>query len=536
VGNTALSASARVATPVWSWNAIALLLVIVALGAAMRVYVFRGYVGLDDAEYSRIAYQMGYGGGSLTTYAGPPVFPLRVGLTVPTAIIYRAFGLSEWAMVAYPLALSVLSLVLVYACAGILFGPRAGLIAATLLSVFPWDLDCATKLLPDLPGAFFAAVGVTAIVALEAADIRRQSLLFVGGVAAGLAFGISWLCKESVTYLAPLCAVLMVMDARRDWSRTVPLWSGVALASVSILVGEVVVYRMLTGDVLFRFHEVERNYQENRKFFFSEGNPFGWVAGQTYAQAIIHRLFISGPKSFFADSTLLYLPLVGLMGSVHGWLRRDRSFLIPSIWLWTVVLMFNFSSSSTASYVPLALYQRYLYPIFFPAIVLVSGYLARTVFSAEIFRLGGNLASRVVGAAMAATIAWTAVPQLYYTLRYRQTAWTADVREVSRKIAPDAVVYADTLTLRALEFFRGYPPERTWIDFEDMSAGEVAPGALVMVNDQYIQWLERHGGIWSSRTSGYASHPFYHTPHPSWTAIYRNDNLVVYRVDRAATH
>ena len=57
-----------------------------------------------------------------------------------------------------------------------------------------------------------------------------------------------------------------------------------------------------------------------------------------------------------------------------------------------------------------------------------------------------------------------------------------------------------------------------------------------MVNAQYIQWLERHGGIWGSRKSGYANHEFYRSAPASWTPVFHNDNLSVYRVDKAAAH
>jgi hypothetical protein len=190
--------------------------------------------------------------------------------------------------------------------------------------------------------------------------------------------------------------------------------------------------------------------------------------------------------------------------------------------------MFNFASSSTASYVPLALYQRYLFPVFFPAAVLVAGFLARALAPVDVPR---SPRSAAVAAVAAALIVWTTLPQLYYTLRYRQTAWTSDVREVSARLDPDTIVYADTLTLRALEFYRHYPARRQWVDLEDLPRAEPPSGAMVMVNKQYLQWLERHGGIWGSRTSGYAEHGLHRTPAASWQRVFDNGNLSVYRVD-----
>ena len=44
------------------------------------------------------------------------------------------------------------------------FGPRAGLIAAALIACLPIDLGSATHLVPDMPAAFWANLGVLAVL------------------------------------------------------------------------------------------------------------------------------------------------------------------------------------------------------------------------------------------------------------------------------------------------------------------------------------------------------------------------------------
>ena len=55
---------------------------------------------------------------------------------------------------------------------------------------------------------------------------------------------------------------------------------------------------------------------------------------------------------------------------------RDRRFLAAGVWFLVLMIMFNFGSSSVISYRPLPLFERYVYPILLPAVVLVSGTLA----------------------------------------------------------------------------------------------------------------------------------------------------------------
>src|SRR5262245_7320775 len=241
-----------------SRRSLVALLLIVTAAAAIRAYLFTGYVGLDDAEYARFASRLVHGALLVGDYHGPGVFAARVGIVVPTAVLFKVFGVGERTMVAFPFVLSILSIVLIYVCTRLVFGEPAGLIAAGILAVLPWDIDSATKLLPDLPSAFFAAVAMTVLVAANRFQWTGRRAFFAGA-SAGLSLGLAWLCKESVAYLAPFCAVLIVAQWRDDRTRALALWSGVALASFAVLATEMAVYHWVRGDFLYRLHEVERN-------------------------------------------------------------------------------------------------------------------------------------------------------------------------------------------------------------------------------------------------------------------------------------
>ncbi|OFV93311.1 MAG: hypothetical protein A3H95_05865 [Acidobacteria bacterium RIFCSPLOWO2_02_FULL_64_15] len=513
------------------------LLVILVFAAALRIYMFRGWVGLDDAEYARFAALFAEGRPFPSDYSGPAVFPLRVGVFVPAGLLFRWFGVNEWAMVLYPLAVSLTSIVLIYASAALFFGWRAGLMAAALLSAYHWDLDSATKLLPDLPAAFFATTGIMLIVALERHVSRTWSRAFAGGLLAGLAFGLAWLCKESLAYLAPFMFTLLAITVWRGGPRMWLVWAGVAVGSASVLAGEMIAYQAATGDFLFRFHEVERNYRQWPNGFFTSGSDFGWKEGTTRSAALMDRLFVSGPRTILFDPSLYYVPFIGLAATAYAWVRRDRAFLVPGLWLWALVVMFNFGSSSSTEYIPLALFHRYMYLMFFPAIVVVAGFLARTL--APVLHLdirprtlvaaGGGLAAVVL-------MLWAAAPHLYYDVTNPRN-WTDEVKKLRATVRPDVSVYADGITLRAFEFFAGYPERTAWTDFANIdSSKDIPPGSLVVVNKQYIAWLNRNAGMWvafppgPTDRSGYRMHTFYDQAPSNWTEIWKNDNARLYKV------
>ncbi len=511
-----------------------LLLLILAASAATYARAFRGYVGLDDAEYAHLAYEIARGTFHPGAYHGPVVFPLRVGVLVPAAAVYYAFGLTEWSTVLYPFVVALLSIALVYACATMLFGHRSGLIAAVLMAILPWHIDSATKLLPDLPAAFFATLAVAVLILVGRRRVAGRGALLAWGGAAGLALGASWLCKESVAYLAPFFLVALILTVRREGPRMWLFWIGLAAASLGVLAGEMLTYYHLHGDLLFRFHQVEVDYRQNAKYFFTEGSAHGWSEGGSRWRAVANRVFVSGPSTLFLDPSLLYLPLMAAIATLYGWVRRERTFLLPAIWFWTLAFMFDFGSSSVTEYIPLALFQRYLYLLYYPSIVLAAGFLARTLLPSRapgVAPRAWTPAFRLVGLAMAATIVWVGGRQALYDVRHPQTWWLDDVRAVRGQVTPETVLFADTLSLRALEFFDRYPAHTRWTDFDQVPAGAQLPGgSLVMVNKRYLQWLHQHGGIWGSRRTGYPVLAFYDRAPASWTVVWQNSNLSLYRV------
>src|SRR5207244_358342 len=80
---------------------------------ALRLYEFRGFGALDDAAYAQIAHQMASGMFRIGAYNGPAVFPRRVGIIYPTALLFRPAGVSEWTMVLFPFAISLLPIVFI---------------------------------------------------------------------------------------------------------------------------------------------------------------------------------------------------------------------------------------------------------------------------------------------------------------------------------------------------------------------------------------------------------------------------------------
>jgi len=512
-----------------------ILFIIVLLAIALRLYCFRGFVGLDDAEYSRFANQMNQGTFALGSYEGPAVFPLRVGIIFPTAILYGLFGISELSMVAYPLALSILGILLAFFCGSYLFGRFAGLIAAAIWAVLPVEMQNATKLLPDLPGAFYGAVCVIFLLLVLKTRIHRKLILFSGGFLAGIAFGMSWLCKETIAYLVPFLVILFIVTSRQDFKRNLPIWIGAAAGALGVLFAEMAIYYHLTGDLFFRFHEMERNYLQWKDGFFTEGSRWGWPIGGSYVKALVKRIFLTGPAFFFLNPQFLFIPSFAAIACLHACYWQDKKFLIPSLWFVCILIMFNFSSSSLSSYMPVPLFERYFYLLFFPAVLVTAGFLGKLISSKR--RGESSIVHKEQafwGSILLAVLILIGGYQAFRAVRDigNIKAWKVDTRRASHDLSPEQTVFTDAISKKGLEFYWRYPDELKVIDFEGIkSTADIPQGSYVLTNRQYVDWLVLNAGMWLTKNAVYKKPEFIDKPPRTWKRLWKNTNASLFEVE-----
>ncbi len=507
--------------PVW-----VLLLSVVLLAALLRIGTFSGYIGSDMGVYSWYAYKMAKG----EFRAGTEVLGMRVGLFAPAALAFKIVGRpDERALVAYPFALSLLSVILAYSLARVLLGHRAALIAAAIQAIVPIDTRSASLLLSDLPAAFWGNLGVLLILLGGARpSLGAKTAL---GVLGGLAFGVSWLTKETIVYLLPFVAGYLAWLCYRG-RRNLVLAISASAGVLAILAGESLVYYLHTGDLLYRYHVTERNYQVARQWFFTEGSPYGWIEGR-YWSALLRRLLFQGPVAIFLNINIGLVPGAALLGVLYAVARRVRALTLPALWFVSLVLLFNFGSSSLQAYRPLPLTDRYLYPIFLPAVILLAGFL-----DILIQRPSNEVARERLfwGSVLAAGIA---VICLFGVYAYARAGVGSPVaRAAARILEPRDRVFTDPRTADGLSFFWGYPnvtnvkdfegmsasANLTNVkDFEGMSASAVPPGTYVLIDRSWIDFLRS--------TYGYRPPDFYDRIPRHWIQKWSGWSGVLYWVE-----
>lgn len=520
---------------------LAILLVIILAGLALRLLYFHGVWGTDDAEYVRLANAMARGNfidyvnrNFVESITGPAHIPYRTALIFPLSVLFRLFGVSEPVLVIYPLLISLLVIVLAYLCGRLMFNPGAGLIAAALWAFMPNDIIRANAYLPDIPASFYGSLGVMVVLVFIYYDTGKRASLAAGGIIAGLIFGVSWLSKESVIYLIPFTAMLLVIMLRKDFNRGLTFGIAMAAASASVMAVEMIAYYTINGDLLSHFHGTEKSYSQTRSYLFYEGSRFGWPEGGSRLKALVKRLFMSGPSTIFLNPLFLYVPAFGLVAWAHSIYRRGcNSINIAGFWMITLAFMYNFSSCSTSSYTPLVLSDRYLHPIMFPASLLVAGFIiqmfsgTRTDDQADVgkerFFWGALISVMLVLIALNGTL------RLVRDLG--QTKSVYEPIKATKLITPADRVYTDPLTTKSLEFSWKYPESMNVVDFEDMRADDIGPNSFVLIDRFRVAWLKVNVDMWLTNEYGYHEPEFFKKPPESWKVVWQNVHATLYRVD-----
>jgi len=214
-----------------------LLLSIVGLFFVVRLVLFVGIVGSDDASIASLALRL--------LDEGPFVpdshYSARIGLIYPQALIFALFGVGEWQMAFLPLLASFGGLVLAYLIGKHYGGEKVGLLAALFVALFPLDAFSSSTLVPDLPLGALLALTFYLLIRAEQADSLLLALV------AGLVWGWAYLIKVEAFFLL---FVVLLMWGMRHLGFKVVFVCGLAVGAVVLT--EHLVYYFASGDVSLR--------------------------------------------------------------------------------------------------------------------------------------------------------------------------------------------------------------------------------------------------------------------------------------------
>lgn len=328
------------------------LIVIVLFAILLRLIFFSGIDTSDSVYYTKFANDiLNDKFPSETTQLNA-----RIGLLIPVAISYSIFGVNDFSSTLFPLLASIFGIILIFHFGKFLFNEKVGLVAAFLLSFFPLDVLYSTRLLSDLPSAFFS--GLSIFLFLKAEKIVRKSNSYLFYILSGASLGIAFTIREMAIIMLLFFLVYVLYKKEFKWSY--------------ILIG--------TGFLLILI--IETGF-----FYYYTGNPFFKLEGADYALGtIVHddlfygrlsfpKFFVTWPYVVFGNIQqgyfFTFISLAALYWLFHR--KKETDYLL--IWFLSILLYFYFGTISFKRYAPVLAVARYLNYITYPALILLAAFL-----------------------------------------------------------------------------------------------------------------------------------------------------------------
>ena len=288
-----------------------LLFLIVAFGLLLRLVFFSGMGTSDDLSYSSYSYNVDKGINKDSTVT----LEVRIGIIYATALSYSIFGVNDFSSVLFVLLTSLGSIILIFYFGKLLFDEKAGLMAAFLLSFFPLDIAYSTKLLTDLPSAFFMALGVYFFLYSE---IKSKMKYGIGYFLSGIFIGIGYLIKETAVLIGLFFITYNIFKKRIKKE-----YFFVPLGFLAIFAVEVLVFYVSTGDPFFRIFA-------SQQYLAKVIESYGYFGRLSFPLGLLHY-----PYMFLTDNLISYFYIFIFIAIGYCLVYKKREAYNMLFWLIT---------------------------------------------------------------------------------------------------------------------------------------------------------------------------------------------------------
>ena len=319
-------------------------LVIILLGAAaLRASHFQGLFAVDDFNYLRHAAEVWKGSYDLSQVSY--WHGLRPLVFAPIAVFFDLLGVSPWSAIAWPLAVSLASVLLAFFIGRRMLGAWAGLCAAAALACLPLSVAQAGRVSPEAVINLLVAASVLAFVKAEqqpeAAPTARARWLALSGAL----YGLQPLAGQLGLLFGIFYLLAVLFFRRHPLAAYAPLLAGAAAA----LAATAVYHTLLAGDPFIQIRVagriLETEIDAPRLLF--------------YLRDLLRPLAI--------DGGLFYL---AALGALVGLFTRRREVWLLALWGVGTYAVMEYGSTSLTTYRPLFKQARYLTILSLPAALL----------------------------------------------------------------------------------------------------------------------------------------------------------------------
>lgn len=351
----------------YEWALLAVLL----LNAGLKWKYFCGLVAADDFSYAVYAYSM---------WRIPMHWDmtmdfrvLRLALILPVALLLRILPPVVPVVVAYPMAISFGTIIMVYLIGKKLSGPNAGLLAAFIMATFPADVIYGTMLLPDGVVPFYISFAIWAFLNGDGNTGRKSAVWYA---VSGLGMFLAFITRENTYYF--LLFFLPFAFSRKRWQNGVYMFGAGFAVPVFLLYG---FYYLKSGDFLFNLHVAEHYRDPLIASGYIPKNQDNWFVMLFFMLPVLfervpgQRILMSslfGLTMYIGIASIIYL-------TVKAVIRRDFKLLMPPWWFLVVYLLLDFGSVSFSHFQMMRKLDRFLLALT-PAMAIACGVYLADVF------------------------------------------------------------------------------------------------------------------------------------------------------------
>lgn len=314
-----------------------------------------------------------YIGANLLSKGEYPTYTLRFMSILPTSILFKIFGYSEFVALLYPLFTSLGTIVLVYFIGKFFYNSKTGLLAAFLMSFFPMDVIYATQLISDSMLPFYVTLSVFFFILGEFSNAKNSKIKrLVFFVSAGFVLGLAYLIKiialMFVVYYFLYFLYKTIKKRKIDFS-----YLYLAVGFLIVFGSESVYfyshpgiyihgYSWEPGDLLYHLHAlsyahagsqpvISDSFKEYVNFFFIERNDNVHFVGLSYIiifVSVILLIIFREKRSYFIVFlflfTYLYLEIGPSSFTFYHTIRKIIRYTLLLAPFGTLCLAFSLSS------------------------------------------------------------------------------------------------------------------------------------------------------------------------------------------------
>lgn len=461
---------------------VALITLIVILAIIIRIIFFSG-VGLsDDLLYSYYSNQIAKGNFHFPTdHHGT-----RIGIVFPVGFLYYLFGISDNISVLLPFIFSIGNIILIYFFGKLLFNKKVGLLASFLMAIFPLDVIFATKLMPDVPSAFFLGLAMYIFFSAEKNNSGIKYLM------CGLFIGISYLLRENTLLIALFFAVYALYYKKFQLS-----YGLILIGFLAMILFEMFIFYNATGNPFYRYQEVNAHYLEI------------WKIENYYGRGSFPSMLFHYPFMLLTNFQLgFFFPLI-FIALIFCFKYKKKETYPLIIWAIVLITYLSFGSASLSAYLPIPAIPRYIMIIEIPSILILAYFLTQENKDLSLLK------PAIVGALLIASIFSTygAVNLDIQANNYHNSLYQS-VKDYHN-------IITDPRTMMKLGYLSGYNMKIEQFDY-------CKDKCITDVKDRYVLINHKMIKILTSIHPALKFPDFVKNPPQDWEIVKQNKDFVLY--------